>query len=349
MEKVTVDQSSKGHFGESISMKSLLEAGVHFGHQTKRWDPRMKQYIFTQRNGIHIIDLQQTLQLVHRAYKFVSDLVANGGTILFVGTKKQAQEIMVNEANRCGMFYVNQRWLGGTLTNWQTIKSRIDQLNRLEERQGRGEFSRLPKKESLRLEDELHRLQKYLSGLQNMRTPPTAVFLVDLEKERIAVAETIKMRLPTVALVDTNCDPRLIDHPIPGNDDAIRSIKLIATQIADAVIEGQERRKVSLEEDARRLAEELAASQIEGDVADTSVDEDVVEASLANEMAVESQKSVIIEEQHEPDGSVRVELGTESGEENSAEESIHAESFTPHDNANENPNNNVSEGASENS
>lgn len=349
MEQVTVDQSSKVPSADFISMKSLLEAGVHFGHQTKRWEPRMKQYIFTQRNGIHIIDLQQTLQLVQRAYRFVSDLVANGGTILFVGTKKQAQEIMVNEANRCGMFYVNQRWLGGTLTNWQTIKSRIDQLNRLEERQEKGEFSRLPKKESLRLEDELHRLQKYLSGLQHMRTPPTAVFLVDLEKERIAVAETIKMRLPTVALVDTNCDPRLIDHPIPGNDDAIRSIKLIATQMANAVIEGQERRKALLEENAKRLAEELAASKIEDDVTETSVDEEVAEISLQTEMVVEPEKPVTDEEQSDSSGNVTSELKSESPEANKAEESIDTDPSVPEGQTNGQQDAKALEDSSENS
>ena len=349
MQQVTVDQSSKAPSPEFISMKSLLEAGVHFGHQTKRWEPRMKQYIFTQRNGIHIIDLQQTLQLVQRAYRFVSDLVANGGTILFVGTKKQAQEIMVNEANRCGMFYVNQRWLGGTLTNWQTIKSRIDQLNRLEERQAKGEFSRLPKKESLRLEDELHRLQKYLSGLQHMRTPPTAVFLVDLEKERIAVAETIKMRLPTVALVDTNCDPRLIDHPIPGNDDAIRSIKLISAQMANAVIEGKERRKALLEEDAKRLAEELAASKIEDGVTETSVGEEVAEIALQTEMVVEPEKTVTGEEQSDSAGNVTAELKSEPPEANKSEESHNTDPSVPEGQTNGQQDANVLEDSSENS
>lgn len=309
MEQATVESSGKGPVTEPLSMKALLEAGVHFGHQTKRWEPRMKQYIFTQRNGIHIIDLQQTLFLIHRACKFVSDLVANGGTILFVGTKKQAQEIVVIEANRCGMFYVNQRWLGGTLTNWQTIKGRIDQLNRLQERQEKGEFARLPKKEGLKLEDELKRLQKYLSGLQHMRTPPTAVFFVDLEKERIAVAETRKMRLPTVALVDTNCNPRLIDHPIPANDDAIRSIKLIVGRIADSVIDGQERRKARLEEDARLLVHELTDPELGSEPAEGIV----TELASGDEVIAESAEAVItgveseVEEDAPSEGSIERE------------------------------------------
>jgi small subunit ribosomal protein S2 len=248
-----------------------------------------------------------------------------------VGTKKQAQEIMVAEANRCGMFYVNQRWLGGTLTNWQTIKGRIDQLNRLEEREARGEFSRLPKKEGLKLQDELHRLRKYLSGLQFMRTPPTAVFLVDLEKERIAVEETIKMRLPTVALVDTNCNPRIIDHPIPGNDDAIRSIKLIVGRIADAVIDGQARRKASLEEDAKRLAEELAATAIGDFSQEGSVVGRVNESPLETEIKVEPVKAVVDEVEYGSDSVAPTEIRVEASEERASQESLHSGTFAETD------------------
>ena len=228
---------------EPLSMKALLEAGVHFGHQTRRWQPRMKRYIFTQRNGIHIIDLQQTLTRLERAAHYLSELVANGGTVLFVGTKKQAQETIENEARRCEMFYVNQRWLGGTLTNWQTIKPRIDRLDSLEQHYARDEFRSLPKKDALRLEDELNRLRKYLRGMQGLVKLPDVIFIIDLGRENIAVAEARKMRIPTVALVDTDCDPSSVDHAIPGNDDAIRSIRLVTTRLADAVIAGRELRK----------------------------------------------------------------------------------------------------------
>ena len=228
---------------EPLSMKALLEAGVHFGHQTRRWQPRMKRYIFTQRNGIHIIDLQQTLTRLERAAHYLSELVANGGMVLFVGTKKQAQETIENEARRCEMFYVNQRWLGGTLTNWQTIKPRIDRLDSLEQHYARDEFRSLPKKDALRLEDELNRLRKYLRGMQGLVKLPDVIFIIDLGRENIAVAEARKMRIPTVALVDTDCDPSSVDHAIPGNDDAIRSIRLVTTRLADAVIAGRELRK----------------------------------------------------------------------------------------------------------
>lgn len=228
---------------EPLSMKALLEAGVHFGHQTRRWQPRMKRYIFTQRNGIHIIDLQQTLTRLERAAQYLAELVANGGTVLFVGTKKQAQETIENEARRCEMFYVNQRWLGGTLTNWQTIKPRIDRLDSLEAHYQRDEFRGLPKKDALRLEDELNRLRKYLRGMQGLVKLPDVIFIIDLGRENIAVAEARKMRIPTVALVDTDCDPSTVDHAIPGNDDAIRSIRLVTTRLADAVIAGRELRK----------------------------------------------------------------------------------------------------------
>ena len=258
-------------------MKSLLEAGVHFGHQTRRWQPKMKGFIFTQRNGIHILDLQQTMVLLERSARWVTDLVAQGGTLLFVGTKKQAHDTMMTEAQRCGMYYINQRWLGGTLTNWQTIKGRIDHLNWLEERQARGDFRRLPKQEIGRLEEKIHRLNKYLGGVKEMKALPSALFLVDLGVEKIAVAEAIKMRLPTVALVDTDCDPTTVTHPIPGNDDAIRSIRLVTGRMADAVIEGMNRRQ-ELQEEAEKAALEEAAAEEESSFDEADADFEEIES-----------------------------------------------------------------------
>lgn len=223
-----------------ISMKQLLEAGVHFGHQTRRWNPKMAPYIFTERNGIYIIDLQKTVRKVEEAYRFVRSLVADGGTILIVGTKKQAQETVRVEAERCGMPYVNQRWLGGMLTNFQTIKSRIERLHQLETMETDGSFYLLPKKEVLKLRKEKERLARFLGGIRNMTKQPDAVFIIDPRKERIAVAEARKLGIPIVAIVDTNCDPDEIDFVIPGNDDAIRAIRLMTGKIADAVLEGRE-------------------------------------------------------------------------------------------------------------
>ena len=247
---------------EPITMKSLLESGVHFGHQTRRWNPKMKSYIFTERNGIHILDLQQTMVHLERAARWVTELVTQGGTVLFVGTKKQAQETIASEAQRCGMFYINQRWLGGTLTNWQTIKGRIDHMNWLEEQRQRGEFRRLPKQEAIRLEEKIQRLNKYLGGVKQMKTPPGALFVIDLGMEKIAVAEGNKTRTPIVALVDTDCDPNLVSQVIPGNDDAIRSIRLVAGRIADAALQGLSQRQ-ALEEEAARAAMEAAAIEEE--------------------------------------------------------------------------------------
>lgn len=235
---------------ERVTMKSLLEAGVHFGHQTRRWQPRMKTYIFTERNGIHIIDLQQTLVLLERTAQTLTDLVAHGGDVLFVGAKKQAQETIESEAMRCDSLYVNQRWLGGTLTNFPTIKARIDHMRHLEERQEKGELRRLPKREGLKLEIELLRLQKYFRGLRDMKKPPSALFVIDIEHERIAVEEGRKARIPIFALVDSNCDPDLVDHVIPGNDDAIRSIRLVTARMANAVIEGMHQRESIMAEEA---------------------------------------------------------------------------------------------------
>ncbi|WP_027718262.1 30S ribosomal protein S2 [Desulfovirgula thermocuniculi] len=223
-----------------ISMKQLLEAGVHFGHQTRRWNPKMAPYIFTDRNGIYIIDLQKTVRKLEEAYNFVRNLSSEGGTILFVGTKKQAQESIREEAERCGMFYVNQRWLGGMLTNFQTIKRRIDRLHELERMEAEGTMAVLPKKEVARLLKEKEKLQRFLGGIKNMKKLPDALFVVDPRKERIAVAEARKLGIPIVAIVDTNCDPDEIDYVIPGNDDAIRAVRLITSKIADAVLEGRQ-------------------------------------------------------------------------------------------------------------
>ncbi len=222
-----------------ISMKQLLEAGVHFGHQTRRWNPKMQQFIFMDRNGIHIIDLQQTVTRLNEAYKFVEQLVADGGTLLFVGTKKQAQEAVAEEAKRCGMFYVNQRWLGGMLTNFKTIQSRITYLRDLEMRRDRGDFERLPKKEVLNMQDEIARLERILGGIKDMRRLPTAVFIIDTRKERTAVMEARRLEIPIIALADTNCDPDEMDFPIPANDDAIRAVRLLCAKIADAAVEGR--------------------------------------------------------------------------------------------------------------
>ncbi len=223
-----------------ITMKQLLEAGVHFGHQTRRWNPKMAPYIFTERNGIYIIDLQKTARKVEEAYSFVRDTVAEGKSVLFVGTKKQAQETIKEEAERCGMFYVNQRWLGGMLTNFKTINQRIARLQELERMQEDGSFDLLPKKEVLQLEKELVKLNRFLGGIRNMKTLPGAIFVVDPRKERIAIAEARKLGIPIVAIVDTNCDPDEVDYVIPGNDDAIRAVKLLTATVANAVIEARE-------------------------------------------------------------------------------------------------------------
>jgi small subunit ribosomal protein S2 len=225
------------------SMKALLEAGVHFGHRTRRWNPRMKPHIFTERNGIHILDLQQTLQALEKAYSLVRDTVSDGGIVLFVGTKKQAQDAVAEEAARCEMPYVNQRWLGGTLTNWRTIRQRIDYLLDLEKKQMRGEFAGLPKKEVVKLEYEIERLNRRLGGLKSMERLPNLLFLVDVRRETIAVKEANTLRIPIVAMVDTNCDPTPVDYVIPSNDDAIRAIRLMVGKMADAVIEGQQMRE----------------------------------------------------------------------------------------------------------
>ena len=245
---------------EPLTMKSLLEAGVHFGHQTRRWNPRMKRYIFTQRNGIHIIDLQQTLGLMNEAYRAMVQVAADGGKILFVGTKKQAQEVMQAEAERCGMWYVNQRWLGGTLTNFQTLRTRINYMIELQQQRDSGYFRRLPKKEGLKLEESLAKLEKYFLGIRNMTALPQAMFIIDICKEDICVAEARRMGIPIFAIVDTDTDPDLVSHPIPGNDDAVRSIRLVTGRLANAVLEGQAQREALLAEQ-RALAEAAAQAQ----------------------------------------------------------------------------------------
>lgn len=240
-----------------ISMKALLEAGVHFGHRTRRWNPKMKPYIFTERNGIHIIDLQQTLHRLEEAYALVRETVKDGGTVLFAGTKKQAQETIRQEADRCGMPYVNQRWLGGTLTNYRTIRQRIDYMTNLEQRKVRGEFERLPKKEVLDLDREMVKLERRIGGLRKMYRLPEILFVADTHHEDLAVKEARTLNIPIIAMVDTNSDPDPIDYPIPSNDDAIRAIKLIAGKIADAVIEGQHMREIVAAEEGTGMKEEM--------------------------------------------------------------------------------------------
>ena len=231
-----------------VAMKQLLEAGVHFGHQTRRWDPKMAEYIYQARNGIHIIDLQKTSKKIDEAYAFIKERVEEGETVLFVGTKKQAQECMKEAAISCGMYYVDQRWLGGMLTNFETIKKRVERLKKLETMQEDGTFEVLPKKEVIGLRKEMEKLERNLGGIKEMESLPGVIFIVDPKKERTAILEAKKLRIPVVGLVDTNCSPEDIDYPIPGNDDAIRSVKLIATVMANAVIEGKQGEVLSLDE-----------------------------------------------------------------------------------------------------
>ncbi len=242
-----------------VSMKQLLEAGVHFGHQTRRWNPKMAPYIYTERNGIYIIDLQKTVKKLEEAYNFVRDISANGGNVLFVGTKKQAQDAIKEEAARCGGYYVNARWLGGMLTNFRTMRTRIDRLAQLRKMEEDGTFAMLPKKEVIKHQAEIEKLEKYLGGVKEMKKLPAALFIVDPRKERNAIAEARKLNIPIVAIVDTNCDPDEIDYVIPGNDDAIRAIRLIAAAMANAAIEGRQGEDVAAEEAAPAAAEEAAA------------------------------------------------------------------------------------------
>lgn len=244
-----------------VSMKQLLEAGVHFGHQTRRWNPKMAPYIFTERNGIYIIDLQTTVKKLEESYMFIRDVAANGDDVLFVGTKKQAQDSVKEEAVRCGMPYVNARWLGGMLTNFTTIKRRIKRLEQLKKMEADGTFDLLPKKEVIKLRLEIEKLEKFMGGIANMKKPPAAMFIVDPRKERIAVQEAKKLGIPIVAIVDTNCDPDEVDYVIPGNDDAIRAVRLIAGAMADAVIEGRQGEQVEAVEAEEAAAETVAEAE----------------------------------------------------------------------------------------
>ncbi len=244
-----------------ISMKQLLEAGVHFGHQTRRWNPKMAQYIFTERNGIYIIDLQKTVKKLEEAYFFVRDVAAAGDSVLFVGTKKQAQEAVKEEAERCGQFYVNARWLGGMLTNFKTMRRRIDRLNQLKKMEEDGTFNLLPKKEVVKLKLEIEKLEKYLGGVKEMKKLPGALFVIDPRKEKNAIAEARKLGVPIVAIVDTNCDPDEVDYVIPGNDDAIRAIKLISQTMANAVLEGRQGEQLEVTDEAVKAEEGEAVDE----------------------------------------------------------------------------------------
>lgn len=268
-----------------ISMKQLLEAGVHFGHQTRRWNPKMKKYIFTERNGIYIIDLQKTVKKIKEAYNFIREVIQDGGFILFVGTKKQAQETVFDEATRCGMYFVNQRWLGGMLTNYSTIKKRIDRLKELTKMKEEGTYNLLTKKEAGKLEDERTKLEKYLGGIKDMPGLPSAIFVVDPRKERIAVAEAYKLGIPIIAIVDTNCDPDRIDFVIPGNDDAIRAVKLLTSRISQAVIDS----KSELEKQ-KILDEELESPEVEHEEAGNADISDKDEETEADEKMEEKEE-----------------------------------------------------------
>jgi small subunit ribosomal protein S2 len=264
-----------------ISMKQLLEAGVHFGHQTRRWNPKMKKYIFTERNGIYIIDLQKTVKMVEQAYFFVRDAVMEGKTVLFVGTKKQAQESVEQEAKRCGMYYVSQRWLGGMLTNYKTIRSRVRRLEKIERMEESGEFELLPKKEVIKLRHEYEKLNRNLGGIRDMKELPGVMFVVDPRKERIAIAEARALGIPIVGIVDTNCDPDEIDCIIPGNDDAIRAVKLIASKMADACIEAKQGEQ--MEEAAPAVEEEVPAAEEVPAEEEAQVEEEAAEEEAAAE------------------------------------------------------------------
>ncbi len=307
-----------------VSMKQLLEAGVHFGHQTRRWNPKMKSYIFTERNGIYIIDLQKTVKLMDTAYNFVRDIVAGGGNIIFVGTKKQAQESIRFEAERCGAHYVNHRWLGGMLTNYNTIRKRIDRMIKLEMMEVDGTFERLSKKEVLTLRNEKDRLMKFLGGIRNMKTLPDAVYIVDPRKEKIAVAEARKLDIPVIAIVDTNCDPDEIDFLIPGNDDAIRAVKLITSVMADAMLEGKQISEIpeEPEEVEDKISEEQAAV-LDKDDTDDKIDQavEVPPAEGNEDVKQETEEEEIVKEEEETVAKEIVEEET-AAEEVTTEESI---------------------------
>ena len=290
-----------------ISMKQLLEAGVHFGHQTRKWNPKMGKYIFTSRNDIHVINLEQTVELIDKAYDYVKDAVSQGKTVLFVGTKKQAQDAIKEEAERCGMYYINSRWLGGTLTNFKTIRTRVDRLNKLNQMEKTGEFDLLPKKEVIALKAERDKLDKNLGGIKDMNKIPGVIFVVDSKKEHICVKEARSLNIPIVGLIDTNCDPDLIDVVIPGNDDAIRSVKLIATAIADAVIEAREGEQAVLitkqlaEQEAKEVENEQAEEKVE------EVKEEKVEETATEEKPAKKTRTKKVEENVEATEEVKAE------------------------------------------
>jgi len=270
-------------------MKQLLEAGVHFGHQTRRWNPKMKKFIFTERNGIYIIDLQKTVKKVEEAYFFMRDVAIENKPVLFVGTKKQAQESIETEAKRCGQYYVSNRWLGGMLTNFKTIRSRINRLNAIEKMEESGEVNLLPKKEVIKMMHEKEKLEKNLGGIRNLPGTPGAMFVVDPRKERIAVAEARALGIPVVAIVDTNCDPDEIDYPIPGNDDAIRAVKLIVSKMADAILEGKQGEQLEdVEEAAPAVSEEEAEAAAEAEAIEEIAEEVTAEIAAAAEDAAEA-------------------------------------------------------------
>jgi small subunit ribosomal protein S2 len=271
-----------------VSMKLLLEAGVHFGHQTRRWDPRMRQFIFTERNGIHIIDLQQTVTKLNEAYNYVRNLVADGGSVMLVGTKKQAQEAVESEAKRASMPYVNQRWLGGMLTNYRTIQMRLRRLQELEEMQAAGNFERLPKKEASQRTEDMNRLNRLLGGVKEMKRLPDAIFIIDPHKERLAVAEARRLEIPILALVDTNCNPEEIDFPVPANDDAIRAVKLLSGKIADAAIEGATIRQSALAEQQAAIEAEQALSALEAEGITEKIEADEAEERMESGASEES-------------------------------------------------------------
>lgn len=301
-----------------VSMKALLESGVHFGHRTNKWDPRMRPYIFTERNGIHIIDLQQTVKALNTAYNVVRDCVTEGGSVLFVGTKRQAQETIREEAIRCGMPYVTERWMGGILTNWSTMFLRVQELERLEKMRDSGDISRLTKKEGLLIQREINRLDIRLSGLRNMKRLPDYVFIVDVCRETTAVHEANKLEIPIIAMVDTNCDPRGVDYVIPSNDDAIRAIKLLVGKIADAVIEGKAARK-DMPEEEDELARAAAPVRPGGRAAENIVlDEEVDDTELLGEstLAKLGGKPVVAE----PAAGVPEDVDEQSAEEIDVEE-----------------------------
>ncbi len=300
-----------------ISMKALLESGVHFGHRTNKWDPRMKPYIFTERNGIHIIDLQQTVKSLNTAFNITRDAIMNGGTVLFVGTKRQAQETVREEAVRCGMPYVTERWLGGMLTNWNTMRARIDEMERLEAMRDSGDINRLTKKEGLLIQREITRLQTRLEGVRHMKRLPSLVFIVDVGREYAAVHECNLLNIPVLALVDTNCNPQNVDYIIPSNDDAIRAIKLLVAKVADAVLEGKAMRK---DEDlgADDLLTPVSVSAPAGrpsrvvDMEDDSSDEELLGKSTLAKLAKTAEPEAEAAAETEPEATVETESGIDS-------------------------------------